>query len=133
MTTGGLWAKGETMNKKDTARFQKLLEERRHELLSQATQTREQGLGFDEADLPDEVDLASTEAEQSMNLRLRDRELYLLKKIDRTLEKIKEGEFGVCERCGEDISLKRLEARPVAELCIRCKEETERVEKGFAG
>ncbi|MBI4126696.1 MAG: RNA polymerase-binding protein DksA [Deltaproteobacteria bacterium] len=121
------------MNKKDTARFQKILEERRNELLTQATQTREQGLGFDEADLPDEVDLASTEAEQSMNLRLRDRELVLLKKIDKTTAKIKEGEFGICERCGEDISLKRLEARPVAELCIRCKEETERVEKGFAG
>ena len=94
--------------------------------------TKEQGLGFSQDDLPDEIDLATSEADQSMNLRLRDRERVLLKKIDRTLEKIEDGEFGICESCGEEISVKRLEARPVTDLCIRCKEEQERLEKGYA-
>ena len=57
----------------------------------------------------------------------------MLKKIDKTLNKIDAGTFGVCERCEEPISIKRLEARPVAELCINCKEEVERVERGYAG
>ncbi|MBI4211535.1 MAG: RNA polymerase-binding protein DksA [Deltaproteobacteria bacterium] len=120
------------MKKKDVERFQKLLEERRDELKTAAVQSREAGLGFEQADLPDEVDLASSEAGQSLNLRLRDRELVLLKKIEKALEKIAKGDFGVCDRCGEEIGVKRLEARPVAELCIRCKEELERVEKGYA-
>lgn len=120
------------MNKKDIARFKKLLEERRQAILQATEAVREEGMGFEQADLPDEVDLASSEAGQSLNLRLRDRELVLLKKIDKTLKKIDAGEFGVCERCGEEIGLKRLEARPVAEMCIRCKEELEKVEKGYA-
>ena len=120
------------MKKKDAERFQKLLEERRSELLKAADETRGQGMGVEQDDLADEVDLASSEWGQAMNLRLRDRELVLLKKINKALEKIKKGEFGECERCGDEISIKRLDARPVAELCIRCKEELERVEKGFA-
>ena len=123
---------GENVNKRDQVRFKKLLNERKLALMNAMDDTKEQGLGFTQEDLPDEIDLATSEADQSMNLRLRDRERVLLKKIDRTLEKIAEGEFGVCESCGEDISVKRLEARPVTDLCIRCKEEQERVEKGFA-
>ena len=83
-------------------------------------------------DLPDEVDLASSESDQSMNLRLRDRERVLLRKIDKALEKIEDGTYGVCESCDEDIGIKRLEARPVTDLCIRCKEEQEKMEKTFA-
>lgn len=120
------------MNKKDIARFKKLLEERKQAVLGVINTTKEQGLGFNSEDLADEIDLASSEADQSMNLRLRDRETVLLKKIERTLEKIEEGSFGVCESCFEEISVKRLEARPVTDLCIRCKEEQERVEKGYA-
>ncbi|OGQ05503.1 MAG: RNA polymerase-binding protein DksA [Deltaproteobacteria bacterium RIFCSPLOWO2_12_FULL_44_12] len=120
------------MNKKEITRFKKLLEERKQALLNIINNTKEQGLGFNSEDLPDEIDLASSEADQSMNLRLRDRERVLLKKIERTLEKMDEGIFGVCETCGEEISAKRLEARPVTDLCIRCKEEQERVEKGYA-
>lgn len=120
------------MNKKEIARFKKLLEERKQAIINQADAVREGGRGFDQAELPDEVDLASTEAGQSLNLRLLDRELVLLKKIDKTLKKMDAGEFGVCERCGEEIGVKRLEARPVAELCIRCKEELEKLEKGYA-
>jgi DnaK suppressor protein len=64
--------------------------------------------------------------------RLREREATLLVKIDRALDKIKEGTFGTCESCGEKIGLKRLEARPVADLCIECKTEQERNERTMA-
>lgn len=120
------------MNKKESKRFKEILEERRQEIFSQAEATKEVGMAFDTDDLPDEVDLASSEAEQSMNLRLRDRERILLKKIDKALEKIQKGEYGVCEKCGDEISPKRLEARPVTDLCIQCKEEEEKIEKAFA-
>lgn len=120
------------MNKKDLKRFKEILESRRQEIMDQAESTKEMGIAFDPDDLPDEVDLASSEADQSMNLRLRDRERVLLRKIDKALLKIESGEYGSCEECGEDIEVKRLEARPVADLCIRCKEEEERAERSFA-
>lgn len=120
------------MKKKDIERFKKLLLERKNAIIQAAETTRENAMAVEQADLPDEVDMATSETGQALNLRLRDRELILLKKIDKTLAKIDDGEFGICERCGEDISTKRLEARPVAQLCIRCKEELEKVEKGFA-
>lgn len=123
---------GRAVNKKDLTKFKKMLTERKAALVGAINDTKEQGLGFSQEDLADEIDLASSEADQSLNLRLRDRERVLLKKIERTLQKIDEGEFGICERCGEEISAKRLEARPVTDLCIRCKEEQERVEKGYA-
>lgn len=106
--------------------------ERKNAIMNIAESMREQGMGVEKEDLADEVDLASTETGQTLNLRLRDRELVLLKKIDKTLEKIDEGEFGVCESCGEEIGMKRLEARPVTDLCIRCKEEQEHAEKAYA-
>ncbi len=123
---------GKHMRKKEIERFKKMLLERKQAIINSTESTRESAMAVEQADLPDEVDLASSETGQALSLRLRDRELVLLKKIDKTLSKIDEGEFGVCERCGEEIGVKRLEARPVAELCIRCKEELEKVEKGFA-
>lgn len=120
------------MNKKDLKRFQTTLTARLEEISKTAEVTKKQGLGFSQEDLPDEVDLASSESDQSMNLRLRDRERILFRKIQKALEKIEAGDFGLCERCGEEIGLKRLEARPVTDLCIRCKEEEERVERTFA-
>ncbi|MBI4412522.1 MAG: RNA polymerase-binding protein DksA [Deltaproteobacteria bacterium] len=120
------------MNKKDLKKFKELLEERRREILDQAESTKEKGMNFDPDDLPDEVDLASSEADQSMNLRLRDRERVLLKKVDKALKKIEDEEYGVCESCGEEIGVKRLLARPVTDLCIKCKEEQERVERAYA-
>lgn len=120
------------MNKKNSKYFKELLERRKQELIQQAGETKEQGIAFDPNDLPDEVDLASSEADQSMNLRLRDRERVLLKKIDKALVKIEQGTYGICEECGDEIAVKRLEARPVTDLCIQCKEEQEQVEKSFA-
>jgi len=120
------------MNKKELKRFQGILEARKLEIAQQEEAIKEKGIAFDPDDLPDEVDLASSEADQSINLRLRDRERVLLRKIEKALKKIESGEYGVCESCGEDIETKRLEARPVADLCIRCKEEQEQQERSYA-
>lgn len=120
------------MNKKDLKKFKELLTERRDEILKTADAAKDQGIGVSLDDLPDEVDLASSESEQSMSLRLRDRERVLLKKIEKMLKKIDDGTYGICESCGEEIGVKRLEARPVTDLCIRCKEEQEKMEKSFA-
>ncbi|MBI2343090.1 MAG: RNA polymerase-binding protein DksA [Deltaproteobacteria bacterium] len=120
------------MNKKDLKRFEKILQERKSQLMQAADNTREEGLGVDQDELHDEVDQASTESGQQLRLRLRDRESVLLRKIEKALQKITAGEYGVCEICEEEIGIKRLEARPVTELCIRCKEEQEQQERGYA-
>ena len=120
------------MNKKDLKKFKELLLKRRQEIVATADVTKEEGMGFDPNDLPDEIDLASTEAGQSLNLRLRDRERILFKKINEALQKIEENTYGICEECGEEIGIERLEARPVTDLCVRCKEEQEKKEKMFA-
>lgn len=108
-----------------------MLEDSKLALLETAKKTLMEESNFDTDDLPDEIDLASSEYAQSMVFRLRDREKFLLKKIDRALLRIDDGTFGVCERCEEPISTKRLEARPVTTLCIRCKEEEEKKEKSY--
>jgi len=78
---------------------------------------------------PDMGDQASAEIDRSFMLRLRGREQRLLKKIEAAIDKIDSGTFGICEACGEEISIKRLEARPVAGMCIFCKTEQEEEEK----
>ena len=118
-------------SQKDLKRFKKALEDSRKAIIENARKTMEEESNFDTDDLPDEIDLASSEYTQSMVFRLRDREKFLLKKIDKALQRIEDGTFGVCERCEEEISVKRLEARPVTTLCIRCKEEQEKKEKSY--
>ncbi len=125
-------AKAKKLAKKDLKNFKEILEERRTKLTKLVDETRKEGIGFSREDLPDEVDLATTESGQAMNLMLRDRERVLLRKIDKALEKIEEGSYGLCENCGETIEVKRLEARPVTDLCILCKEEQEQMERSFA-
>ncbi len=119
------------MNQKDLKRFKKMLEDSKTALLASAKKTLLEESNFDTDDLPDEIDLASSDYAQSMVFRLRDREKFLLKKSDKALARIEDGTFGVCERCEEDINMKRLEARPVTTLCIRCKEEQEKKEKSY--
>ena len=119
------------MNQKDLKRFRKLLEESKRQLLVSARKTLSEEATFDTDDLPDEIDLASSEYTQSMVFRLRDREKFLLKKIDDALGRIEANTFGICEICEEEISIKRLEARPVTTMCIRCKEEQEKQEKSY--
>lgn len=79
-------------------------------------------------DLMDEADLASSDIEQGMKMRMANRENFKVKRLHRALEKIKEGTYGECESCGADIGFARLSARTIAELCIACKEEEERKE-----
>lgn len=119
------------MNQRDLKRFKKMLEEKKKRALMSARKTLAEEATLDTDDLPDEIDLASSEYQQGMTLRLRDREKYFIEKIDRALEKIEGGSFGTCEECGEDISVKRLEVRPETTMCIRCKEEQEKDEKSY--
>lgn len=119
------------LKKKDTKRFREILLEKKAALLKNAVRTLSEDMTLDPDDLPDEMDLASSEYLQSFTFRLRGREKTFLKKIDLALAKIEEGTFGVCDLCGEPISLKRLEARPETTLCIRCKEDQERIEKAY--
>jgi DnaK suppressor protein len=119
------------MNKAQLKKFKNLLEAKRIELVKKAKQTLDEDMTLDVNDLPDEMDLASSEYLQSFTFRLRGREKSFLDKINKALAKIDEGNFGVCEECSEEISLKRLEARPETTLCIRCKEDQERVEKDY--
>ena len=120
------------MNKKDLKRFKELLISERNNLIKKANKTLSEEATLDVNELPDEIDQASAEYNQSFIFRLRDREKYYLSKIDKALKKIEDGDFGVCESCGEEISTKRLEARPVTTLCIRCKEEQEMEERSYA-
>ena len=119
------------MNKVQLKKFKTLLTEKRDEIVKKAKQTLEEDMTLDANDLPDEMDLASSEYLQSFTFRLRGREKTFLKKIDNALAKIEEGTFGICEQCEEPISQKRLEARPETTLCIRCKEDQERIEKAY--
>ena len=119
------------LKKKDLKRFEKILIEKKEEILRNARKTLEHDMSLDANDLPDEMDLASSEYIQSFTFRLRGRERTFLDKIDKALEKIEEGTFGICEVCEEPINVKRLEARPETTLCIRCKEDQERHERSF--
>ena len=119
------------MNKAQLKKFKTLLTEKRDEIIKKAKQTLEEDMALDANDLPDEMDLASSEYLQSFTFRLRGREKSFLDKITKALERIDNGTFGVCEECGDEISVKRLEARPETTLCIRCKEDQERMEKDY--
>jgi len=119
------------VKKKDLQRFRKILLEKKKKIIANAQKTLNEDMTLDISDLPDEMDLASSEYLQSFTFRLRGREKTFLEKIDRAIAKIEKGEFGVCESCGEEISPKRLEARPETNLCIKCKEEQEHDERQF--
>jgi DnaK suppressor protein len=80
---------------------------------------------------PDPADRASLEADRNFMLRIRDRENKLIKKIKKALDRIEDNTFGICEKCGEDISTSRLKARPVTTLCINCKTKEEAFEKAL--
>lgn len=118
------------LTKKELKEMTLVLQEKRKSLVDQARET----LSLQEETevrAPDEVDQASTEYDQSFEYRMRDREKYLLRKIDKALARIDEGEYDLCESCGNPIGKKRLTARPEATLCIVCKEDQERQEKQF--
>lgn len=103
--------------------FRDLLEKQLNEAQSKGEETLEE---MNEQEIfADPADRATVESDRTFTLRLRERERYLIKKITEALQRIEDGEFGICEDCGEDISVARLKARPVTTLCIQCKSKRE--------
>ena len=119
------------MSAKQLAHFRQILEALKLELAGDIERTVH--TMQDEATVfADPNDRASQESDIALELRNRDRERKLIKKVDESLDLIEKGEYGYCESCGVEIGLKRLEARPTATLCIDCKELEERREKQMA-
>ncbi len=118
------------MKKKDVDYFKDFLNNRLEELLSHADDTVS-GMTQPKENFPDPTDRASLESERNFMLRIRDRENKLIKKIRSALDRIENGTFGVCEECGENISIKRLKARPVTTQCIDCKTKEEASERAL--
>ena len=115
------------MNKEIIPQFKALFEEQCRSLTF-SQKVVDERFALPQDDMMDEADLTSTEMENNMRMRLRNREALFAKKIGEALGRITQGTFGDCESCGEDIELKRLEARPTATQCVACKEESERME-----
>ncbi len=118
------------MKKKDIEYFRDFLTNRLEELLNQAGNTVS-GMTTPKENFPDPTDRAALEADRNFMLRIRDREHKLIKKIKKALERIDKGTFGICESCGEEITIKRLKARPVTSQCIECKSKEEALEKAL--
>jgi DnaK suppressor protein len=121
---------GLIMNKKDKEFFKKYFTKKLEELINQAGDTVS-GMTETKENFPDPADRASLEAERNFMLRIRDREAKLIKKIKAALDRIENNTFGICESCGENITLKRLKARPVTTQCIDCKSKEEALEKAL--
>ncbi|MBA1204923.1 RNA polymerase-binding protein DksA [Pseudomonas capeferrum] len=110
------------------AHFTKILSNWKQELMIGVDKTVDH-MKDEAANFPDPADRASQEEEFALELRNRDRERKLIKKIDKTLQLIQDEEYGWCDACGVEIGLRRLEARPTADLCFDCKELAEKKEK----
>ncbi len=119
------------MNKTKIEHFKKLLIKWQKTLLHEMRQTVNQ-ISHDDEVYADWTDIATVETDKAMQLKIRDRERMLLTKIQEALNRIENGIFGECERCGEEISEQRLKARPVTTLCIDCKAEIESTEHRYS-
>ncbi len=122
----------EYLNEKQGEHFRHILLDWRRLLMDEMGRTVHH-MQDDAANFPDPNDRATQESEFSMELRARDRERKLIKKIDESLSKLETGEYGYCEGCGVEIGIRRLEARPTATLCIDCKTLDEKREKHMGG
>ena len=118
------------MNEKQREYFRRKLLKWKEEILKEMRETLEH-LQEGNEPLTDIADRASTETDRAIELRTRDRQRKLIAKIDAALKRIETGEYGYCEETGEPISLKRLEARPIATLSIEAQERHERMEKVY--
>lgn len=118
------------MSERQQEYFRQKLLRWRAEILADANQTIS-NLQEETVQEPDIADRASTESERALELRTRDRQRKLISKIDSALRRIDEGLYGYCDETGEPISLKRLEARPVATLSLEAQERHERREKVY--
>jgi len=119
------------MNDSQILHFQRILKAWRNQLKYEVGSTIY--MQDEASNFPDMVDRATQEEEFSIELRNRDREIKIIKKIENTMKKLEEKNFGYCESCGIEIGIRRLEARPTADLCIDCKTLAELREKQMAG
>lgn len=110
----------EYMSEPQLEHFKKILEAWRNQLREEVDRTMSH-MQDEAANFPDPVDRAAQEEEFSLELRTRDRERKLIKKIEKTLQLIEDDEFGYCKTCGIEIGIRRIEARPTADQCIDCK------------
>jgi DnaK suppressor protein len=108
--------------------FTKILNKWKQDLMQEVDRTVDH-MKDEAANFPDPADRASQEEEFALELRARDRERKLIKKIDKTLQLIKDEEYGWCDSCGIEIGIRRLEARPTADMCVDCKNLAEIKEK----
>ncbi len=122
----------EYMNEQQRQHFRLLLLAWKRELMEEVDRTVSH-MKDEAANFPDPADRATQEEEFSLELRARDRERKLIKKIDNTLEAIDADEYGFCNQCGVEIGIRRLEARPTATLCVDCKTLDEIKEKQITG
>jgi DnaK suppressor protein len=120
------------MDKEKLAYFKDLLNKWMEDIAEGAKDTVV-GMTDDDDTFPDPNDRATLESDRNFVLRMRDRERKLSSKITKALERIENGTFGICESCGEEISVERLTVRPVTTLCIECKEQQEQQEKARKG
>lgn len=118
----------EYMSDAQLAHFRKILMDWKQDLMEEVDRTVHH-MQEDAANFADPSDRATQEEEFSLELRARDRERKLIKKIDQTIERINQGDYGYCDSCGVEIGIRRLEARPTATLCIDCKTLAEIREK----
>jgi len=116
------------MKNKDLEYFRKILHRWLDDLFKQADATVTE-LQESTVKAIDPLDQASLESTGSFNLRIRERESRLIGKINQSLARIEEGTFGICDMCGEEISIQRLKARPVTNFCITCKNKMEELEE----
>lgn len=122
----------EYMNDTQKEHFRGLLMSWKKELMEEVDRTMSH-LKDEASNFPDPADRASQEEEFSLELRTRDRERKLIKKIDSTLELLETDDYGFCDTCGVEIGIRRLEARPTATLCVDCKTLDEIKEKQLVG
>ena len=117
------------VKKENLLKFKELLLKEKERIVEKSKEVFSEDLIEQKNEPADEADISSSTFDQSLNIRLLNREARLLKKIEKALNKIEYGVFGICEVCGEKIDLKRLKTRLVADLCIKCKEDQEKREK----
>ena len=117
------------MKDEDIYFFKQLLTEQLETLLGQAGIAVHALIGNDYETSPDPVDRASFESEQGTMFRIKDRESKLIRKIQRSLENLENGNYGICEICEKEIAIERLKARPVTTHCIECKKKMEALER----
>jgi DnaK suppressor protein len=120
------------MSERQMAHFRGILSAWRQELMEEVDRTVHH-MRDEAANFPDPADRATQEEEFSIELKTRDRERKLIKKIDQTLDRLDQEDFGFCDTCGTEIGLRRLEARPTATQCIDCKALDEIKERQLHG